>query len=79
MSLTPTVNCFNYDMVPCLTQIREGTSTVTLAYDNADRRTKLTLPNTNSVTYVYNAASELTTLTYKKGTTVLGMITACGN
>ncbi|TKB63260.1 MAG: hypothetical protein E8D47_13025, partial [Nitrospira sp.] len=42
--------------------------------DNADRRTKLTLPNTNSVTYAYNAASELTTLTYKKGTTTLGTL-----
>jgi hypothetical protein len=41
------------------------------------------LPNTNSVTYAYNAASELTKLTYKKGTTVLGDLTytydAAGN
>ena len=55
--------------------MQHGTSTVTLGYDNADRRTSLTLPNTNSVTYAYNAASELTSLTYKKGVTVLGDLT----
>ena len=63
--------------------MQQGTSTVTLGYDNADRRTSLTLPNTNSVTYAYNAASELTSLTYKKGATVLGDLTytydAAGN
>ena len=58
-----------------LLTLTQGTSVVTLAYDNADRRTSLTLPNTNSVTYAYNAASELTTLTYKKGTTTLGTLT----
>ena len=56
---------------------------MTLAYDDADRRTSLTLPNTNSVTYAYNAASELTSLTYKQGATVIGDLTytydAAGN
>jgi len=56
---------------------------VTLAYDDADRRTSLTLPNTNSVVYAYDAASQLTSLTYKKGTTTLGTLTytydAAGN
>lgn len=70
-------------MVPYLTQIREGTSTVTLAYDNADRRTSLTLPNGNGVTYAYNAASQLTSLTYKSGAMVIGDLTymydAAGN
>jgi YD repeat-containing protein len=50
-----------------LTQVQQGTSTVTLAYDDADRRTSLTHPNTNSITYAYNVASELTSLTYRKG------------
>jgi len=54
--------------------VQQGTSTVTIGYDNADRRTSLTLPNTNSVTYAYNAASELTSLTYKKGATTLGTL-----
>jgi RHS repeat-associated protein len=35
----------------------------------------VTYPNTNSITYAYNVASELTTVTYKKGTTTLGTLT----
>jgi len=35
----------------------------------------VTYPNTNSVTYGYNNASELTSLTYEKGTTTLGTLT----
>jgi RHS repeat-associated protein len=35
----------------------------------------VTYPNTNKVEYLYNVASELTTVTYKKGTTVLGTLT----
>ena len=54
-----------------------------MGYDNADRRTSLTLPNTNNVTSAYDAASQLTSLTYKKGATVLGDLTytydAAGN
>jgi RHS repeat-associated protein len=48
---------------------------VTIAYDDADRRTSVTYPNTNKIEYLYNAASELTTVTYKKGTTTLGTLT----
>jgi RHS repeat-associated protein len=48
---------------------------VTIGYDDADRRTSVTYPNTNSITYAYNVASELTTVTYKKGTTTLGTLT----
>ena len=52
-------------------------------FPDADRRTSVTYPNTNSVTYAYNVASELTTVTYKKGTTTLGTLTytydAAGN
>ena len=74
---------YTYDNANRLTQVAQGTSTVTMGYDNADRRTSLTLPNTNSVTSVYDAASQLTTLTYKKGATVLGDLTytydAAGN
>jgi RHS repeat-associated protein len=40
-----------------------------------DRRTSVTYPNTNSVTYAYNVASELTSLTYKQGETTLGDLT----
>ena len=58
-----------------LTQVQQGTSTIVIGYDDADRRTSVTYPNTNSVTYGYNVASELTSLTYKKGTTTLGTLT----
>jgi len=47
---------------------------VTIGYDDADRRTSVTYPNTNSVTYAYNVASELMTVTYKRGTTTLGTL-----
>jgi RHS repeat-associated protein len=63
---------YTYDNANRLTQIQQGTSTVTIGYDDADRRTSVTYPNTNSVTYAYNAASELTSLTYKQGATTLG-------
>ncbi|UVT15733.1 MAG: RHS repeat protein [Nitrospira sp.] len=53
----------------------QHTSTVTIGYDDADRRTTVTYPNTNSITYAYNAASELTSLTYKQGATTLGDLT----
>jgi len=35
----------------------------------------VTYPNTNSITYAYNAASELTSLTYKQGATTLRTLT----
>lgn len=55
--------------------IAKSTSTATIAYDDADRRTSVTYPNTNKVEYAYNAASELTTVTYKQGATTLGTLT----
>jgi YD repeat-containing protein len=43
----------------------------------------VTYPNTNKIEYIYNVASELTTVTYKQGTTTLGTLTytydAAGN
>ncbi len=52
-------------------------------YDPLNRRTSVTYPNTNSITYGYNVASELTSLTYKQGATTLGDLTytydAAGN
>lgn len=40
---------------------------VTLAYDEADRRTHLTLPNGTRISYAYDDASQLTAIDYKKG------------
>ncbi|MFO0775967.1 MAG: RHS repeat-associated core domain-containing protein [Nitrospiraceae bacterium] len=60
-----------------------GTATATYAYDDADRRTSVTLPTGAQIQYAYNSASELTTLTYRQGTTTLGTLTytydAAGN
>jgi RHS repeat-associated protein len=48
---------------------------VTFDYDNANRRTSLTLPNGIVMTYGYDDASQLTGITYKSGTTTLGDLT----
>lgn len=52
--------------------ITRGTSSVSLTYDNADRRTSLTLPNSILIEYSYNDDSELTGLAYKLGGTAIG-------
>lgn len=46
-----------YDNTNRLTTIAQSTSTVTIAYDDADRRTSVTYPNTKKVEYAYNATS----------------------
>ena len=71
---------YTYDNANRLTNIQQGTSNIVIGYDDADRRTSVSYPNTvsanaNSVTYGYNNASELISLTYKKGTTTLGTLT----
>jgi YD repeat-containing protein len=49
---------------------------VSFGYDNANRRTSLTLPNGILVEYGYDAASRVTSITYKQnGTTLLGDLT----
>jgi YD repeat-containing protein len=50
-------------------------ATVTLAYDNASRRTSLTLPNGIVVEYGYDDDSRLTSVTYKQGANTLGNLT----
>lgn len=52
-----------------------GTASVSLAYDNADRRTSLTLPNGIVVEYGYDDDSRLTGLTYKQGGSPIGTLT----
>jgi YD repeat-containing protein len=41
---------YTYDNANRLTTIVQGTSTVTIAYDDAVRRTSVTYPNTNNAT-----------------------------
>ena len=74
---------YTYDSADRVTQIVKGGATVTLAYDNANRRTSLTLPNGVVTEYAYDAASRLTGLTYKLSGTPIGTLTyaydAAGN
>src|SRR5205807_9831447 len=55
-----------------LTQIAKSTSTTGFGYDNANRRTSLTLPNSVSVAYGYDSSSHLTGITYQFGANTLG-------
>src|SRR5439155_15328235 len=66
---------YTYDVADRLTQIAQGASTVGFTYDNATRRSTLTLPNGVTVAYSFDAASQLTGLTYSLGQTTLGNLT----
>jgi RHS repeat-associated protein len=66
---------YSYDNANRLTGVTRGTPTVTVAYDNADKRSSLTLPNGIVVEYDYDDDSRLTGLTYKLGMTTLGTLT----
>jgi YD repeat-containing protein len=48
---------------------------VTIAYDSANRRTSLTLPNGVVTEYAYDAACRLTGLAYKLSGTPIGTLT----
>ena len=56
-----------------------GKATSSFSYDNADRRTQLTLPDSATQAYVRdNGAhgdSNVTSLTYKDGSTTIGNLT----
>ena len=49
--------------------------TVGIGYDNANRRTSLTLPNGVTVGYSYDNDSRITGLTYSTGSSQLGNLT----
>jgi RHS repeat-associated protein len=66
---------YTFDAADRLTQIAQGATTVGFGYDNANRRTALTLPNGIVVEYGYDNANQLTGLTYKSGGTTLGALT----
>jgi RHS repeat-associated protein len=72
----PTVSYPLYDNANRLKRIEQGSSVVLFDYDDAGRRTSLTLPNGILVEYSYDAASRITSITYKQnGTTLLGNLT----
>ena len=64
-----------YDDAHRLTSVTQGTQVVALTYDDADRRHTLTLPNGIVTTYTWDAASQLTGLTYTNGNALLGTLT----
>jgi RHS repeat-associated protein len=66
---------YGYDNADRLTSITQGSANVGFTYDSADRRTVLTLPNGVTVESAYDAASQLTGLTYKLGSNTLGNLT----
>jgi len=67
----PVVN-YSYDNGNRLTQIAQGTSTVSFGYDAANRRSTLTLPNGVVMSYSYDAGSQLIGVSYALGATTLG-------
>jgi YD repeat-containing protein len=60
------LNCDNANR---LTTIIRGSASVSFGYDNANRRTTLTLLNGVTVSYAYDSASHLTQFSYGTGKT----------
>lgn len=52
------------DAASRLTQVAQGSLTVGLGYDNANRRTSITYPNGTNTSYAYDVASRLTTINH---------------
>ncbi len=63
---------YTFDPANRLTQITQGGSSTVLNYDNANRRSTLTLPNGVLLQYSFDTASHLTNMIYSFGSTVLG-------
>src|SRR6266705_1612377 len=64
-----------YDNANRLTRISQGSANVSFGYDNDSRRTSLSLPNGVTLNYGYDAASQLTGITYTLGSNTLGNLT----
>ena len=63
---------YGYDDASRLTQIIQGNHAAGLEYDDAGRRTRLSLPNGVSTEYQYDPASRLIALIYRKAAGLLG-------
>ena len=63
---------YTWDDADRLTAITQGSSAVGINYDNANRRTSLTLPDGVTVGYSADSDSRITGLTYRVGSTQLG-------
>src|SRR5262249_26125944 len=58
-----------------LSGITQGTSAVSFSYDNANRRSNLTLPNGILLTYGYDNDSRVNSMTWTLGSTQIGNLT----
>jgi RHS repeat-associated protein len=63
---------YTYDDANRLTQMSQGTSSVGFSYDNANRRSLLTLPNGVTATYTYDNNSRITGISYQLGGSSIG-------
>jgi RHS repeat-associated protein len=63
---------YSYDVNSRVTQIAQGSSVVSFNYDNADRRSSITLPNGVVANYQYDNSSRLIGITYQRGGSSLG-------
>jgi RHS repeat-associated protein len=66
---------YTYDNADRLTAVSQGAVNVSFAYDDGDRLTSKTYPNGIVAEYDYDAASQVTAVTYKLGENVLGDLT----
>ena len=66
---------YGYDNAHRLTSITQGTTTIGMTYDDADRRSTLTLANGIVATYGYDSASHLTSLAYTLNGSSVGDLT----
>lgn len=66
---------YTFDNADRLINVTQGAQQVTIAYDNADRRTSLSVPNGIGLTYGYNNANQLASLTYTRNGSALGDLT----
>ena len=69
-----TVN-YSWDRASRLTAISQGAAAVGFLYDNANRRSQLTLPNGVAINYAYDTDSRLTGITYFANGSSLGNLT----
>lgn len=66
---------YTWDNASRLLQITQGSNTVDFAYDSANRRTSLTLPNGVAISYTYDSASRTTSISYSANGNQLGNLT----
>lgn len=66
---------YEYDAAGRVTSIGRGAVSIGATYDAAGRRTSLALPGGITVDYAYDAASQLTGLTYRRSGQPLGTLT----